>query len=292
MAHLEPYLKTILTSLQWLFMLTLMPLPILSAKPFAAETAAQATAQVPLRILTEPVGRGRLKDKHGNIYGMSTQLVKAIQQQVGDTTTIEVFPWARAYAIAVSSANVALYDTIRTADREHKFKWVGPIKLYSVNLYAKRGVVADNASLADLLQHHVVCETRNTSIVNELLSLGFVIDKNLILSLKSGDCYKMLKLGRADLIAMHGDVTPKRMAQLLDAGLDLQAVYPLQNIEMYLAFSKAVDDALILQWQCALNKLVLQGRYRQLYEDEYPETMIDEIETRAAISQQQIHCPG
>ena len=121
-------------------MLTLMPLAMLPAKPLAAEPTAeaQATAQAPLRILTEPAGRGRLKDKHGNIYGMSTQLVKAIQQQVGDTTTIEVFPWARAYAIAVSSANVAVYDTIRTADRENKFKWVGPIKIYTVNLYAKR----------------------------------------------------------------------------------------------------------------------------------------------------------
>lgn len=283
-------MKTTLTSLLWLFLLTLMLLAILPAKPLAAEATAEAAAQVPLRILTEPAGRGRLKDKHGNIYGMSTQLVKAVQQQVGDTTSIEVFPWARAYAIAVSSANVAVYDTIRTADRENKFKWVGPVKIYTVNLYAKRDVVAGNASLADLLQNHVVCETRNTSIVNELLSLGFVIDKNLILSLQSGDCYNMLKLGRADLIAMHGDVTTKRMAQLLDAGLDLQAVYPLQNIEMYIAFSKQVDDAVIQQWQCALNKVVLEGQFRQLYEDEYPQVMIEEIESRAAKSQQQLLC--
>ncbi|MDP2715217.1 ABC transporter substrate-binding protein [Rheinheimera sp.] len=286
-------MKTTLICLLWLFML--MPLAMLPAKPLAAEPTAESvaavTTKVPLRILTEPAGRGRLTDKHGNLYGMSTQLVKAIQQQVGDNTTIEIFPWARAYAIAVSSANVAVYDTIRTADRENKFKWVGPIKIYAVNLYAKRDVVADNASLADLLQNHVVCETRNTSIVNELLSLGFVIEQNLILSRQSGDCYNMLKLGRADLIAMHGDVTAKRMAELRDAGLDLQAVYPLQNIEMYLAFSRQVDDAVILNWQCALNKLVLQGQFRQLYQDEYPEVMISEIEARAERSQQQLLCP-
>uniref|UniRef100_A0A486XHX5 Solute-binding protein family 3/N-terminal domain-containing protein n=1 Tax=Rheinheimera sp. BAL341 TaxID=1708203 RepID=A0A486XHX5_9GAMM len=152
--------------------------------------------------------------------------------------------------------------------------------------------MAANASLANLLQNHVVCETRNTSIVNELLTLGFVIDKNLILSLKPGDCYNMLKLGRADLIAMHGDVTPKRQAELLAAGLDLIPVYPLQNIEIYIAFSKAVDTALILQWQCALNNLVLQGQFRQLYQDEYPQEMIAEIEDRAARSQQQLQCPG
>ncbi|MBZ9610151.1 substrate-binding periplasmic protein [Rheinheimera maricola] len=253
-------------------------------------TAAGATA--PLRIITEPAGRGLLTDRRGNVYGMSTQIVKAIQLQVGDSSTIEILPWARAYAIAVSSDNIAMYDTIRTADREDKFKWVGPIKLYSVNLYAQRGVVAANASLADLLQQHIACETRNTSIVNELLSLGFEIDKNLILSRQSGDCYKMLKLGRADLIAMHGDVTPKRQAELLDTGLDLQPVYPLQNIEMYIAFSKQTDGAVILKWQCALNKLVLQGRFRQLYQDEYPRTMIEKIEIRAANSQQQMPCPG
>ncbi|MDX1392562.1 MAG: hypothetical protein R3241_09280 [Rheinheimera sp.] len=43
--------------------------------------------------------------------------------------------------------------------------------------------------------------------------------------------------------------------------------------------------------QCALNKLVLQGQYRQLYQDEYPQAMISEIERQAAASQQQLLCP-
>lgn len=266
-------------------------IPLLLFAPAVSGATETTTATTPLRIITEPAGRGRLYDKHGNLYGMSTELIKALQQQVGDHSKIEILPWARAYAIAVSSDNVAVYDTIRTADREDKFKWVGPIKLYSVSLYAQRGVISNDTSLADLLKNHIACETRNTSIVSELLALGFEIDKNLILSLKAGDCYTMVKLGRADLIAMHGDVTAKRRAELLAAGLDLQPVYPLQNIEMYLAFSKAVDDAVILKWQCALNKLVLQGEFRQLYQDEYPEVMIAAVERHAASSQQQLRCP-
>ena len=259
--------------------------------PLTTQAAGSETAQkAELRIITEPSGRGRLQDKYGQVYGMSTQLVKAIQQQLGDTAKIEVLPWARAYAIAVSRHNVMVYDTIRSAERENKFKWVGPVKLYSVNLYAQRGTVADTASLADLLQNHVVCETRNTSIVNELLSLGFVIDKNLILSLQAGDCYKMLQIGRADLLAMHSDVTPKRLAELQNAGFDLQPVYPLKNIEMYLAFSKTVDDKVIRDWQCALNKLVLEGEFRRLYQGEYADSMIADIETRAEQSQQQLTC--
>ncbi|MEH8016351.1 ABC transporter substrate-binding protein [Rheinheimera muenzenbergensis] len=266
-----------------LALLAFMPVTVL-----AVDTESSAAAA--LRIITEPSGRGRLKDQHGQVYGMSTELIKAVQQQLGDTAKIEILPWARAYAIAVSSDNVALYDTIRTAGREDKFKWVGPIKIYSVDLHARKGAIKDNASLADLLQNHVVCETRNTSIVNELLSLGFEIDKNLILSRQSGDCYNMLKLGRADLIAMHSDVTPKRQAELLDAGLDLQPVYPLQPIEIYLAFSLAVNDTVINNWQCALNKLVLQGEFRRLYQGEYADAMINEIEARAAQSQQQLVC--
>ncbi|MBU1311932.1 MAG: ABC transporter substrate-binding protein [Gammaproteobacteria bacterium] len=266
-----------------LALLAFMPVAV-----FAVDSGSSADAA--LRIITEPSGRGRLKDRHGQVYGMSTELVKAVQQQLGNTATIEILPWARAYAIAVSSDNVVLYDTIRTAEREDKFKWVGPIKIYSVDLHARKGAIKDNTSLANLLQNHVVCETRNTSIVNELLSLGFEIDKNLILSRQSGDCYNMLKLGRADLIAMHSDVTPKRQAELLDAGLDLQPVYPLQPIEIYLAFSLAVNDTVINNWQCALNKLVLQGEFRRLYQGEYADAMINEIEARAAQSQQQLTC--
>lgn len=263
---------------------------VLAFVPDTAAADVASSANSKLRLITEPSGRGRLKDRHGQIYGMSTELVKAIQQQVGNGAKIEILPWARAYAIAVSGDNVAVYDTIRAADREDKFKWVGPIKLYSVNLYAQRGTVAENASLADLLENHVACETRNTSIVNELLSLGFVIDKNLILSLQVGDCYKMLQIGRADLIAMHEDVTPKRLAELQHAGFDLQPVYPLKNIEMYIAFSKAVDDSIVNSWQCALNKLVLEGEFRRLYQGEYADAMISAIEARAAQSQQQLVC--
>lgn len=271
-----------------IFWLHVIALVVLAMSP-AGVHAVDVTASE-LRIITEPSGRGRLKDRHGQIYGMSTELVKAIQQQLGDTAKIEILPWARAYAIAVSSDNVVVYDTIRTAERENKFKWVGPIKLYSVNLYAQRGTVAENASLADLLQKHVVCETRNTSIVNELLSLGFVIDKNLILSLQAGDCYKMLQIGRADLLAMHSDITLKRLAELQNAGFDLQPVYPLKNIEMYLAFSKTVDDKVIHNWQCALNKVVLDGGFRRLYQGEYADAMITDIEARAVQSQQQLLC--
>ncbi|HEX5792094.1 MAG TPA: ABC transporter substrate-binding protein [Rheinheimera sp.] len=267
-----------------IFWLHVIALVVLAMSPAGVHAASE------LRIITEPSGRGRLKDRHGQIYGMSTELVKAIQQQLGDTAKIEILPWARAYAIAVSSDNVVVYDTIRTAERENKFKWVGPIKLYSVNLYAQRGTVAENASLADLLQKHVVCETRNTSIVNELLSLGFVIDKNLILSLQAGDCYKMLQIGRADLLAMHSDITLKRLAELQNAGFDLQPVYPLKNIEMYLAFSKTVDDKVIHNWQCALNKVVLDGGFRRLYQGEYADAMITDIEARAVQSQQQLLC--
>lgn len=273
-----------------IFWLHAAVLGMLAFSPVDSVAEPAANAETKLRIITEPSGRGRLKDRHGQIYGMSTELVKAIQQQLGDDSKIEILPWARAYAIAVSSDNVAVFDTIRSAERENKFKWVGPIKLYSVNLYARRGTVVENASLAVLLQKHVVCETRNTSIVNELLSLGFVIDKNLILSLQAGDCYKMLQLGRADLLAMHDDVTPKRREQLLDAGLDLQPVYPLQNIEMYIAFSKTVDDAIINKWQCALNVLVQQGEFRRLYQGDYADAMIREIEARADLSQQQLVC--
>lgn len=101
-----------------------------------------------LQLLTEenpPLNFSHL----GQAKGLSIDVVQEIQRRVGNTDTIDVQPWARAYRTASTVPNVALFGTARTAAREELFQWVGPVATAVASLYSKRGAGLHIASLAD-----------------------------------------------------------------------------------------------------------------------------------------------
>lgn len=243
-----------------------------------SKPAAHNVSQQTLRYLTEHSPFGSKQDRHGNAYSVSAEFVTIVKQRLGERGNIEILPWARAYEIAVSTPDIALLETIKTAEREQRFKWVGPILRYPVNLYGRKETMPAQASLATILQDYVVCETRHTGIVLELLSMGFVVDENLIITRQAGDCYEMMSKNRADLTAINTMLFDKRRQGLLNIGLDLLPVYPLKSIELYIAFSTNVANERIDKWQCELEQAVSDGTMRQLYQQYFPKEMIADME--------------
>ena len=91
-----------------------------------------------LRILTENLPPlNYVKD--GALIGPSVEMVKEIQKRIGSTEEIQVYPWARAYQIALNEENVVLFGVSHTPPREDKFKWVGPLATKRDIFVAKRG---------------------------------------------------------------------------------------------------------------------------------------------------------
>jgi len=248
----------------------------------AKEIRDTANKPPPLRFLTEAVGAGKIRDASGNLLPASYELVQTLQYRLNEPGDIEVLPWARAYEIAVNQPNIVLFETIRRPEREELFKWVGPIKRFPVALYAKQGKIPNNVTLGYLLNNLIACETRNTAIVSELLALGFIIDHNLILTRESGQCFEMIAKGRADITAINQELFEKRQPVLKKLGLTLEAIYPLNHLELYLAFSKNIDDERIRKWQCALDNATRDGSLRAIYQDTLTEGMISELEQIAA----------
>jgi len=73
--------------------------------------------------------------KDGHITGFSVELLRAIAKQAGTTIPIEVVPWKRFYKLVQKTPNTLLFTATRNADREDKFKWIGPIAERSLKLY-------------------------------------------------------------------------------------------------------------------------------------------------------------
>ena len=73
------------------------------------------------------------------ITGISVDIVKKLFRRAGISYTIKLYPWKRAFRMAVEKKNHAVFSTTRTQMREKKFKWVGPIAENHWVFFAKPG---------------------------------------------------------------------------------------------------------------------------------------------------------
>lgn len=244
---------------------------------------ATPLAATPFRILTEHNPPAEYLDDNGQVAGVMVELVRQLQQQLNEPADIELMPWGRALSIARSQDNVMLFETVRTPEREHWFKWVGPVLTYRLALYGLKHRLAtvDTEQLPGKL---TACNYVNSITIKALNGLGFDEGRNLLLTSKTGDCLDMLLFERIDLIAVTEDAVAEFANAAEKAGYELVEVQLLAERQRYLAFSKDVSDERIRRWQQALEQSYRDGRMRALYQPVYQEALIRRLEEFAAQS--------
>lgn len=75
----------------------------------------------------------------GDVGGPFTLRLRGAMQRLGWPVEFRAAPWSRAYAMALMEPGVCVYGTVRTAQREATFKWVGPIDQSQFVMVARRG---------------------------------------------------------------------------------------------------------------------------------------------------------
>jgi polar amino acid transport system substrate-binding protein len=220
-----------------------------------------AAAAAGLRIYTEdspPLNY--VKD--GRLDGASVAIVRAIQARVGDTSSIEVLPWARAYRALENEKNVALFSTTRTEQREDLFKWVGPIGHVNWVFVKKRGSPVHIETVDDARSVGAIGTYNQDAREQWLKSLGFANLQSV--TTDSVNCRKLLA-GRID-VWLTGDIDMNAICH--EQGIDLaelEIAYVAKRQDLYLAFSKATPDATVHQWQEAFDALVRDGSFKAIH---------------------------
>ena len=196
------------------------------------------------------------------LVGPSVEIVKEIQRRVGSNEPIQVYPWARAYKIALEEKNVILFGMTYTKVREDKFKWVGPIATKRDILVAKKGSGIKINSLEDAKKVKRIGTLRDDTREHLLKSHGFtnlesVSDEQLNA--------KKLALGRIDLWAIK---IPGLRTVCDLAGVDyteFEEVYHLREIDLMIAFSKKTSDSILQKWRDAFNEMVADGTIARIH---------------------------
>ena len=236
-------MKKLLVTISWVLLLSVQP--VLSAE---------------LTILTENLPPLNYVEG-GILVGPSVEIVKEIQRRVGSFEQIQVYPWARAYKMALEKENVVLFGMTYTKMRQDNFKWIGPLATKRDILVAKKESGIKINSLDDAKSVKRIGTLRDDTRERLLKRHGFtnlepVSDEQLNA--------KKLALGRIDLWTYK---IPGLRTVCDLAGVDhneFEEVYHLRKIDLMIAFSKKTSDSIVQKWKNAFNEMSADGTIMQI----------------------------
>ena len=215
-----------------------------------------------IKAVTEDTSYSYLQD--GQVGGPASQVVEAMLQRAGlNDYSLALYPWARAYDMALQQPNVLIYLIARTPEREPLFKWLGEVTRIEYHVYKLRGQPdIQLRTLADA-KNYSIGVLRDDVRHQYLQAEGFT---KLVVSAHNRDNFQRLLNRQVQLVPM-----PERDAILLcaEAGVDfarLERVYTLDAFTtgLYMAYSHSTADAIVARSRAAFDSLKAEGLLTRL----------------------------
>lgn len=200
--------------------------------------------------------------------GHSVEVLVEMFKRTGSDLTakdVQIVPWARGYNEVQNTPNTCLFSMARIEARIPLFKWVGPVLTYDFDAIAPKssGIKIDSIEDLKKLEVGAVRDDLGEALAKEagIESIDSIANNELNV--------KKLNEGRIDVW-----VYAKNSAMLVvkDMGLnpdDYESVWNLSRSELYYAFHKDVDDAVIEALQKALDEMKADGTWETIYNKYY-----------------------
>ncbi len=200
----------------------------------------------------------------GKVVGISPDIIREMWKVMGAREQeFHLYPWARAYHTAQNAPNTVLFGMARTGEREHLFKWVGPITVNRFVLFKRKD--ADNGPFtAKDLKGATVGTVRND------------VSDQILATMKTGAriqpvCTVDINLRkildkRIDFLA-HEEACMRMLLkkQLLNEDT-LAPVLTLREVPIYIAVSTGVPDELVKRLNSALAQVRNSPVYDEIFE--------------------------
>ena len=204
-----------------------------------------------------------LNDK---VEGLATEVIKNVVTNAGMTPDIQIYPWPRAYKIAITESNVLIYSISRIPEREKLFKWIGVIAPYDVYFWKLSQRTDIKVETIDDAKKYLVGGVNSDIKAMFLEKEGFKIGKNLSLVNSDDLNIRMLHAKRIDIIPSEEFSFRSR---LKSANLDTDQFTKLMKIsglpnELYLAASLATPDEVVEKLRHSLNEFTKTKQFKTI----------------------------
>jgi len=223
-------------------------------------------ADAGLRIITEELPPFNYAGPDGKVTGQSTEVVNGILARLNQTGTIELLPWSEGYTAALRGPRVALYSTGRTDEREHLFKWAGPVTAYDFTFYARNGSAITVTSVEAAKAAGQIGVVKDDARYQFLRAQNFT---SVVTCDTDAECLRNLLSNKTDLWFGSAVNFPAMVKKEGINSLALREVYQVKTVPMYIAFSPDTPDHVVAAWQEALDGMKQDGAFasiRQKYD--------------------------
>lgn len=203
----------------------------------------------------------------GKPSGMAVAVVEELIRRTGEPARIELVPWTRGYHQVRQQANAAIFSTVRTAQREADFQWVGPIAHGHTRFYTLKEAGLQVTNLDD------VRRLGTLAVPKRWYSYELLAEQkldNLYGVSTPQDMLRMFRHGRVKLLLANNLTLDDMLAeQGMHAG-QLQEQFDLMPNDSYIAFSRQTDLERVARWQRALDEMRRDGSLERIYRQWFP----------------------
>lgn len=209
----------------------------------------------PLQVVTEDTAYSYLEN--GKVAGPATEVVEATLQRAGLKHQAGLYPWARAYDMALREPDVLIYLIARTPERESLFRWVGEVMSIDYHFYKLRERVDVQIPELDAAKRYRIGVLREDVRQHHLQANGF---SKIVVAATNSENFRRLLNGQIDLIPM-----PERdmIALCKEAKVKIDVIEKVFSAHsptrLYMAFSLPTDDETVLRTQAAFEHLQEEG---------------------------------
>lgn len=202
---------------------------------------------------------------HG-VQGKVTSEVREILSIAELSGDISIYPWARSYHLARSSANTLIYSIFKTPEREPLFHWFCPIFDSTPIKAYKLASNPEDISTLSALRSRTIGIMRSDNSHKFFLKNGFKEGVQLDISANEETNIKKLINGKVDVVIQSEESLLYRLSQQSDSPLDIAEGFVLHDnhqAQHCLAMSKQSDPELVNQIDTAFKAWLKQQSHKK-----------------------------
>jgi len=227
-----------------------------------------------IKFYTHSAAHALTKNDQGEAIGIPNmgrravdiEVIRWILNDVGLPNNIRNYSFSGAFRRVQTKDNRALFNVLRTPERENTVQWVGPLNKYSSYFYEAVERPTSINSLADAKKVNAICVLAGNVHHTLLTRSGF---ENLVLAESYSECAELLLVGRVSL--MPAGENARLVKRKRFSGKIARTPVDIGTRRGYLALSLNIPKQTINQLQKSLRKLKASKDYQRIldiYSDE------------------------
>ena len=197
--------------------------------------------------------------KAGKPTGFSVDILTEVLKRTGLQASISIYPWERAYKMALEEKDTCVFSATRTEQREKLFKWVGPLSSNNWVIFAKHDSAINLKSL-DEAKPYKIGGYQGDATALFLKEKGFKVEETT----NDEQNAKKLDAGRIDLWAVGSESGPW-LAR--NAGVKVKPLFVFKETQIYLACNKSVGDDVVNKMNTVIKAMKTEGNLDKIYKN-------------------------